>query len=72
MSDAVSERMVELEIRMAHQEALCQDLNDVVIRQQQEIDRLQLQVEGLRLRLVELMERQSPGAQLPEPPPPHY
>ncbi|MBK1674669.1 SlyX protein [Ectothiorhodospira shaposhnikovii] len=72
MSDAVSERMVELEIRMAHQEALCQDLNDVVTRQQQEIDRLQLQVEGLRLRLLELMERHPSGQQLPEPPPPHY
>jgi SlyX protein len=33
-------RLIELETRLSYQEATLRDLNDVITRQQQEIDRL--------------------------------
>ncbi|MCK4493970.1 MAG: SlyX family protein [Methylococcales bacterium] len=38
MSDA---RIIELEIKLAYQEDLTQTLNDIVIQQQRQIDRLE-------------------------------
>ena len=65
------ERLVDLEIRLTHQEATLQALNDVVAEQQGMIDRLRKQVEALQRQL-----RDMTPANIAEPweetPPPHY
>lgn len=68
MDDA---RMVDLEIRLTHQEATLQELNDVVADQQARIVALRKEVETLKHQLHDM----SP-ANIAEPweetPPPHY
>ena len=63
----MEERVTDLENRYTHQERLVQELLDTVYRQQQELDRLQRDVEQLRLALSSLVERPED-----EEPPPHY
>jgi len=62
-------RLIDLEIRLTHQESTIEELNDVVIKQQQQIDKLGNEVIMARQRLSELDN--TPGPQQ-EPPPPHY
>jgi len=64
-------RVIDLEIRLTHQEATLQALNDVIADQQRLIDRLRKEVEALKRQVRDL----SPGdiaAPWEEPPPPHY
>ncbi|WP_018231093.1 SlyX family protein [Thioalkalivibrio thiocyanodenitrificans] len=71
MSETLEARIVEMEIRLAHQDDTLQTLNRLVIDQQQQIETLRHQVENLRLRLMEVV--QAPGIDPSlEPPPPHY
>ena len=67
----MSERLTELEVRVAFQEKTLQDLNEVVTRQQQEIDRLTKEMEAVKSQLSGL----APSMVIPqedEEPPPHY
>ena len=63
-------RMNELESRLAFQDDTIQALNDVMVRQGREIDRLQLQMAELLNRYEEMVS-QLPG-EGEEAPPPHY
>lgn len=65
-------RLVDLEIRLTHQDDTLETLNDIVIRQQQQIDRLNHELSMARRRLSELDASEGAGGQRPEPPPPHY
>lgn len=63
------ERLTELEIKASFAEDLLEKLNDVVVRQQQQIDRLQRELAALRDTLPE------PGAgsgSLRDEIPPHW
>ena len=67
----MKERLTELEVRVAFQEKTLQDLNEVVTRQQREIDRLATELEAVKSRLAGL----APSMVIPqeeEKPPPHY
>lgn len=67
----MQERLTELEVRVAFQERTIQELNDVVTRQQQEIDRLARELASLKDQLHTL--EPSPVANRDEEtPPPHY
>lgn len=64
-------RIVDLEIRLTHQEAALQTLNDVIVRQQKEIDRLRAELDALRQQV----RAQATFPVVPpseETPPPHY
>ncbi|MBU1329998.1 MAG: SlyX family protein [Gammaproteobacteria bacterium] len=63
-------RLTELESRQAFQDDTLQALNDIVVQQQRQIERLQLQVEALARRL-QAMSVQFDIAD-DETPPPHY
>lgn len=65
-------RLVDMEIRLTHQEATLETLNDVIVRQQQHIDKLDEALTQARKRLQEL--GLGPGVETgpEEPPPPHY
>jgi len=62
-------RIIELETRLTYQDDLLQKLDEVIIRQQREIDALKLQVRHISDQL-----RNAPleGSLGEEPPPPHY
>lgn len=67
----MNERLTELEVRVAFQEKTIQDLNEVVTRQQRQIDRLMQELEAMKSRLAGL----APAMVIPqeeEKPPPHY
>jgi len=64
-------RVMDLEIRITHQEATLETLNDVIVRQQQLLDRLTDELRSTRKRLNELDTSADAPAQM-EPPPPHY
>ena len=68
---STEERIDELEITLAHQDAALDQLNQTVIRQQETIDALALEMERLKDRVKALAPSQvAPEAE--ETPPPHY
>jgi SlyX protein len=68
MSDV---RLVELETRQAFQEQTLQELNEVITRQQQQLDQLRNQLVELAERLA-AMDQPAIRPAGEEPPPPHY
>jgi len=70
-SSDLTARVVELETRLAFQDQTVQALNEVVTRQQHDIDRLRRDLDALKARLRGL-EPSPVGRREDEPPPPHY
>ena len=66
----MQEELVELQTQVAYQEDTVSQLNDVVTRQQQEIDTLRREMEMLKQQLVALAD--APQGEQVEVPPPHY
>jgi len=64
-------RIVTLEVRVAHQDRVIEDLNTLVTEQWKQIDALAKQVERMTDRL-QRVEENAPSSDAPEPPPPHY
>lgn len=65
------QRLIEIETRIAYQEDAQRELNDALLRQQQEIDQLRRLCHGLKEALAELAQ----GGPRPTPTeerPPHY
>ena len=69
--DSVSSRIEALEVRVAYQDKVIEDLNQTVIDQWKKIDALRRQLAEL-LDRVEVVEDGAAGPRAPEPPPPHY
>ncbi len=65
------EDIVDLQTRMAFQDGVIEQLNQVVTDQQQQIDRLERRMEKL-LGQVEALQEDQLIQQANEPPPPHY
>ena len=69
MSDGDSARLDALEIRVAYQEQVIEDLNQAIIDQWKQID-------GLKRQLAEVLDRvqdvEDGSTAAPERPPPHY
>lgn len=65
------EDIVDLQTRMAFQDSVIEQLNQVVTDQQQQIDRLERRMEKL-LGQVEALQADQLIQQANEPPPPHY
>ena len=64
-------RLENVETKLMELENTVSELNAVIIKQYEEIDRLQLSQERLATRLSE-MNSNSDGDPSKEPPPPHY
>ena len=64
-------RLDELETKVAYQELTLQQLNEVIARQQQQIDQLETACQLLSERLKALAEQPPPGSDVDERPP-HY
>lgn len=63
-----SARLDALEMRMAHQDRMIAELNDVITSQWRKIDALERQAARLR----EDVQNAGATREAPEPPPPHY
>ncbi len=64
-------RLNDIEAKLAHQELAVSDLNDVIYRQQQQLDQLEKRCQQLLRRVQQLEQyRDSEGAE--EDLPPHY
>ena len=72
MSQELDARLVALEIRQAFQDDTLQTLNDVLIDQQRQIERLQHRLEVLAARQETLQSQLEQDQDQVEPPPPHY
>lgn len=70
MTDHIDHRLTELEIKASFTDDLLDQLNAVIVRQQQQIDRLQRELAEMRQTMPE------PGAATPrslrDELPPHY
>jgi len=64
-------RIEALEVRVAYQDQVIEDLNQAVIDQWKKIDALRRQLNELLDRVQEVEDSAS-GPRAPEPPPPHY
>jgi SlyX protein len=73
MSDAkdTEARLEALEVRVAYQDQVIEDLNQTVIDQWKKIDSLRRQLNELLDRVQEA-EDNAAGPRALEPPPPHY
>lgn len=67
----MKQRIAELETQLAFQEDALQTLNEIVTRQQQQIDQLEREVQLLVMQLRELSDAMS-RPESEEAPPPHY
>jgi SlyX protein len=66
---SLEERIIELETRLTFQDDLLQKLDDVVIRQQQQIDEHRMQLLAINQQLRQGDDQLSVSD---EGPPPHY
>jgi SlyX protein len=67
----MQDRVAELEVRVAFQDKTIQELNEVVTRQQREIDRLVRELETLKVQ-VRALAPSPVVSRDEETPPPHY
>jgi len=67
----MEEKIIDLEIRLTHQEDHIQELDKIIYQQQQAIDLLQEQIKHLQGKLKNVSENNilSPSEEVP---PPHY
>ena len=71
MSGELEDKLIDMEIRFAHQQDHIEQLDQVVYRQQQHIDELSGRLENLEKRLKSMMESNILKPE-EESPPPHY
>ncbi|HKJ83354.1 MAG TPA: SlyX family protein [Mariprofundaceae bacterium] len=67
----MDEQLIDLEVKLSFQDRMIQDLNEVVIRQQHEIEKLQVEIRSIRSQLTTTDSPQI-RKQSEEEPPPHY
>jgi SlyX protein len=67
----IETRIIELETKLSYQDHLIQELNEVVTHQQNQVDRLEVELRRVREHL-----KSSSSSQIARPeeevPPPHY
>lgn len=71
MASVDEDRLVNIEIKLAHQEDTLSSLNEALTSQQAQISRLQSLVESLVKRVCELSEADQ-GSESDDEQPPHY
>jgi SlyX protein len=65
-AEELEKRIVDLELRFMRQERLVDDLNDVIVAQRRELDRVLAEVKSLREQLLAGMDA------ITNEKPPHY
>ena len=67
----LEDRIAELEMKTAFQEQLLDELNQALVQQQFDMDKIQLQLRYLASKLKD-MQPSNIASQAEETPPPHY
>ena len=67
----LEDRIAELEMKIAFQEQLLDELNQALVQQQFDMDKIQLQLRYLASKLKD-MQPSNIASQTEETPPPHY
>ena len=67
----LEDRIAELEMKIAFQEQLLDELNQALVQQQFDMDKIQLQLRYLAGKLKD-MQPSNNASQAEETPPPHY
>lgn len=67
----LEDRIAELEMKIAFQEQLLDELNQALVQQQFDMDKIQLQLRYLARKLKD-MQPSNIASQAEETPPPHY
>lgn len=67
----LQDQIINLEIKISHQELTVNQLNDIIYRQQQQIDKLEDICKQLQQRIRSLNDNSQPSAEGYEIPP-HY
>ena len=67
----LEDRIAELEMKIAFQEQLLDELNQALVQQQFDMDKIQLQLRYLAVKLKD-MQPSNIASQAEETPPPHY
>lgn len=65
------ERLIQIETKIAHQEFLIEELNQVIYQQQKTIDKLEITLNSLTKRLKEALTAGN-DVRGPDEKPPHY
>jgi SlyX protein len=69
----MEEKLIELETKFSYQEDLLSDLNDIVAKQQLQLDELITEMSGIKEQLQDVAERGSAeGHGEQDEKPPHY
>tara|TARA_R110002073_G_scaffold257567_3_gene420336 strand:+ start:329 stop:538 length:210 start_codon:yes stop_codon:yes gene_type:complete len=69
----MEEKLIELETKFSYQEDLLADLNEIVVKQQRQLDALVRELSGIKAQLQEAVERgPGQGEFNQEEKPPHY
>jgi SlyX protein len=68
VTDAVENRLIDIEIKLAHQEHLVESLNERIYEQQQQIDKLEQLIAAMAERIRTRDAAQAPINERP----PHY
>ncbi len=69
----MEEKLIELETKFSYHEDLLADLNQIVVKQQRQLDELLLELSAIKEQLQEAVERGSePGEASQDQRPPHY
>lgn len=69
--DKIADYLIELETKIAFQEQTIEELNQALVNQQFDLEKLQLQVKNLAERL-QGMVGSNVASRAEETPPPHY
>jgi len=69
----MSEKLIELEEKIAYLDHTVEELNNVVFRQMQKTDELEEMIKHLSTQIEQLKDKSEGGAQaVDDKPPPHY
>ncbi|MFT7470884.1 MAG: SlyX protein [Kiritimatiellia bacterium] len=69
----MEEKLIELETKFSYQEDLLSDLNEIVAKQQRQLDELITEMSGIKEQLQDAVERgPAEGQEEQDEKPPHY
>jgi len=68
----MSEKLIELEEKIAYLDHTIDELNKVVFRQMQKIDELEEMIKHLSEKMDQIKDNSESGAQITNDRPPHY
>lgn len=67
----MNDEIIDLQTKLAFQDSLLEELNQIITDQQKQLDKMQHTIETLRVQMLSMQTTQM-MQEAKEPPPPHY